>query len=586
MTLPAARKGRTLLHALLAALPWVCLPSPLVASEYSTLSALERESVDKALQELDFTVDPAPEGKRVGQIHVSNREVFSESADWLTFANMFHYTTRNTIVAREVLLEPGDLWDPELVDETERNLLDPYLRTVVVVLPVRSAEPGTVDVLVVTRDLWSLRGNTNFQTTGSVLNYLSTSLSENNFLGYNKKIAATFKLDQDTYDLGALYFDPRLGGTRLALLADQSFLLNRDTNAFEGTAGLVTLSLPLYSVRQKWGMSATLEHLDETYRDFEGDSVRTWDDPATLETEALPRVYDYTGVSFEAVAVRSFGHSQKLDLSFGYGFDYSHSRVPGDFPAEGPVRERFEAAVLPRSETASYGIFGMSTYRNDFVTLYDVETLALSEEYRTGPSAKLTARWASQAVFFSETDYLRLGLELGWTVDLGHSALLFVNAAVGSRLQGSFIDSGAEVDVSTFTPVLLGFARIHARAFLGVRWDETRNAFYTLGGDNGLRGVSSRSLAGEDLLRTNLELRTLSLGWWIFRTGLVAFYDTGDAFDSFDDLEVIHSVGLGARILIVSMNRNVLRLDYAVPLNGPMVGFESGVFTAGFDQAF
>jgi hypothetical protein len=195
-------------------------------------------------------------------------------------------------------------------------------------------------------------------------------------------------------------------------------------------------------------------------------------------------------------------------------------------------------------------------------------------------------RWSSRALFFSERDFATFSAEVAWTFDLGAASLLWFELAAGSRLEGSFIDSTGSVDIGGFTPVLLGFARLHARALLATRWDDTVNGFYTLGGDNGLRGLPSRSLAGENLVRTNLELRTLSLGWWIFRSGLVAFYDAGTTFDDWEAVEPIHTVGLGARILIVPVNRNVLRLDYAVPLNGPGVGFEHGVFTAGFDQAF
>lgn len=563
----------------------LAIPHRAMGATWESLSDVELAAATAALVSLDRAPVEEPAGLPIGAVHVSTREVFEEDSDLLQWANVFHWTTQDHVIAREVLLRPGDVWDDDLVAETERNLRDMSLRSVVAVLPVTSDTPGAVDLLVVTRDIWSLRGNTEFQTTGPVLNFLSTSLSENNFLGLNKKVAATFKLDQDTYDLGALYNDPRVYGSPLALYVDESFLVGRADDAFEGAVGLLDLRMPLRSIRQEWGFNLAVSHNVQIYRDFRGESVRTWDDPETPEDDELPRTFDYARVALEATGTRSFGERVKTNLTFGYGLRWTDAGARDGFATE-EQKARFEAQLLPRRETASYGIFKLDFFLNDFVTLYDVETFALAEELRLGPVVGASVRWGSRALFFSEREFAELYASAAWRVHLGDGALLYVEGACSSRLEGQFVDSVGSADVRIFTPVLGGALRIHARAFLGTQWDLTREDPYTLGGDNGLRGRESRSLAGTHVVRTNLELRTLSLGWWIFKGGLVAFWDAGTTFESFDDVVPIHTVGLGARILIVPVNRNVLRLDYGVPLNGPVVGFEHGVFTAGFDQAF
>lgn len=586
---PWRRSAEALCLALIAVGSMVTTPA--LASTWESLSDVERAAADAALTDLDLEPEPSPEGRTIGRIHVSTREVFEADSDGLRWANLFHWTTKQHVVEREVLLRPGEVWDEQRVAESERNLRNPLLRSVVAILPVKAPGGGPdqaarVDLLVVTRDIWSLRGNTNFQTTGSVLNFLSTSLSENNFFGLNKQVAATFKLDQDTYDVGALYSDPRLYGSPLSLYVDESFLIGKDSAAFEGAAGTFVLRMPLRSVHQRWGFDVSVLHVVDITRDFQGDAVRTWDDPGTeAVVEEIPREYDYAGVSMEATAVRSFGESIKTNMAFGWGLRWQDAASRGGF-VDDAQRARYEDALLPRRETASYGIFKMDVFHEDYVSLYDVETFALVEEIRTGPSFGGSIRWSSQALFFSERDFAELYASLGWSFDLGEGAMLFVNGTLKSRLEGTFTDSVGTADVRAFTPVLGGFARLHARVFLGGQWDETRFSPYTLGGDSGLRGRESRSLFGTNVLRTNLELRTLSLGWWIFKAGLVAFWDGGTTFESFDDVPFVHTVGMGARILIVPVNRNVLRLDYAVPLNGTVVGFEHGVFTAGFDQAF
>ena len=68
--------------------------------------------------------------------------------------------------------------------------------------------------------------------------------------------------------------------------------------------------------------------------------------------------------------------------------------------------------------------------------------------------------------------------------------------------------------------------------------------------------------------------------------GLVAFHDMGGTFQVGGGVSPLHSVGAGIRILILSTNRDVLRVDYGVPINGAQAGFEYGLITAGFGQAF
>ena len=137
---------------------------------------LERESVEEALALLGLTIDASPEGKVIGHVDVVNQEVFSPH-DWrLQLPNVFHRTTRSGIIERELLLAPGQRWNATLVDESVRNLQAPPplfiadgtrfaapQSSVVAIVPVVSPVSSTVDVLAVTRDLWSLRFNTDFQ---------------------------------------------------------------------------------------------------------------------------------------------------------------------------------------------------------------------------------------------------------------------------------------------------------------------------------------------------------------------------------------------------------------------------------------
>ena len=87
--------------------------------------------------------------------------MFAEK-NWLQFFNNFHYRSRPNRVREELTIEAGEVWDQPRVEESARRLHDPLYSSVVALLPVKTADPGEVDLLVVTRDLWSLRLNSQY----------------------------------------------------------------------------------------------------------------------------------------------------------------------------------------------------------------------------------------------------------------------------------------------------------------------------------------------------------------------------------------------------------------------------------------
>src|SRR5262249_3391684 len=155
----------------------------------------------------------------------------------------------------------GGRYDQALVEESTRNMQAPQsltlatgrtftgpdLSSVVVMVPIVSPRPGTVDVLVVTRDLWSLRFNTNFEFQQNTLSLLQTSLPENTLFGWRKSLAFNFNMDLGAFSVGPTYFDPNIHGTRLTLLASASAFYGRDSHSYEGNVETVSVHYPLYA---------------------------------------------------------------------------------------------------------------------------------------------------------------------------------------------------------------------------------------------------------------------------------------------------------------------------------------------------
>ena len=153
--------------------------------------------------------------------------------------------TRVEVVRAELLLREGDLFDAQLVEENELHLIGAGFASVVVIVPLKTEREDTVDLLVVTRDLWSLRLSSDFETAGSVINYALLSLTDTNLLGYNKTIQASFLLRQRNLDIGARYFDRNLLGKRFVLDWSQGVVISREEEGgMEGHYGASDSAVP------------------------------------------------------------------------------------------------------------------------------------------------------------------------------------------------------------------------------------------------------------------------------------------------------------------------------------------------------
>lgn len=559
----------------------------------ASLGSYERQALERALAARDLEIEPAPEGKTVRRIHVVNHDVFAADEGVFNWFNALHRTTRADIIEREVFLQPGEPWDPRIVEDNVRRLRDPTFSNVVVMMPVKAPEPGTVDVLVVTRDIWSLRLNSDYEIQNGDLTRLVLAPAETNLLGLRKQLAFFFVLDQGAYSLGPYYHDSNIAGSRLRLDAQSVVVFSRDQGRLEGTRSEVALTYPLWSLRRRWGGNVTFTHLDDIRRDFLGTALRPRDLQATPDVqEAVPFIYDRRSTSLDASVTRAFGQGIKRYVTFGHELFINrpglHQGGPSAEQCAGtPVdvcRRLFQEEMLPRSERTSALYAELSVFTTDFRTYRNVDTYDLPEERQLGPDVRVGAAVASRALG-SEQGFLRVFAQVGWTFRLGADGFVRTLAFGETRYQGQdFIENEAMASVVAVSPVLAGALRLIGRAEVAAYRDDNDNRYYTLGGDSGLRGYLVGAFDGEKRARGNLEVRTLPTQVWFTRVGLLGFWDLGHAADRFAELRVQHDVGLGIRAVIPQLQTAALRLDWAVPLTGSTAGLP-GRFILGFEQA-
>jgi hypothetical protein len=570
--------------------------------QVALLGSLEQQTLERGLVARGLEIDPAPWGKVVGTIHVYNSRVFSERDGFLQFFNHFHRTSREHVVEREVVLRPGEVWKQSKIDETSRRLRNPVFTSLAAVLPVRSAEPGKVDILVVTRDVWSLRMNTEYAVQDQRLTYLTASLSENNFLGLHKLVSLTYEMDLNTAGIGPVYYDRNLYGkridfyTRIYALFNRDDLWDRRNFEYEGSQSIVRVNRPLWNLDEEWGGGVEFRHNFSIERRFQQDEdghigIRTYDDPSTPEVEAVPYEYDTRTFSLSTGGVRGFGESVEHRVKAGHQLVSQNYRVADDFMFPPPLQTAFEQDVLPRSEVTSSLYLGYEVFLPKYREFRNVGGFDLAEDLRLGPSAETTLSFALE-LLGSDQNFMRIQQTASYVLPWGADGALRIGGSINLRAQAKgpetdnhrFIDNTASAETRVVTPTLFGWIRFVNEIRIATLWHETQNRFLSLGGDTGLRGFGINQFDGLRRLVMQSELRTAPIPILFTRWGLVAFYDVGGAAASLKSMTFHSDVGLGVRVLLPQMSSQILRFDFAFPLDGPTRG--QFRFTAGFMSAF
>ena len=551
-------------------------------AQLSGYSTLERSVIEQKLIERGLSLEAAPEGKRIEEIQIVPLDVFDERDPMPDFVNVFHVTTRERVIRRELLFEEGTPYRAALVDESARNLRTLVQLSIVLLVPVKGRTPDRVRVLVITKDVWSLRLNWQLQSSNGHINYLALNPSEENLFGTHAIIGGLFKLDPATYSLGLSLSQKRLFGSHELFTISGNVIRNRDTGAAEGSFGEFRYGQPLYSLDTKWSWGTAILWRHDIARRFVGIDVATFDASATAVNDAIPERYNRDQLYGGYEVVRSFGRRFKYDVSLG--IEALRQVYSVDLAAYDPrAAAEFVRNQLPVSDQRVSPFIQLHAHRTDYASLIEIETLGLQEDFRRGHDLVLRVYPASSALG-STRDLIGSLSVLSYTFPIGDGLL---RPLVGSRLQYASRgrnDALFETDLRFVSP-RLGFGRLILDSqFLdhALNYTNTRSL---LGGDTRLRGYPVGAFQGANLLVANAELRSTSIDLFSAQVGAAAFYDVGDANDEVRRFDLKQGVGVGLRVLFPEFDRIVFRADWGFPLSHGYATFP-GAFFMSFGQAF
>ncbi|MGH9419795.1 MAG: POTRA domain-containing protein, partial [Thermoanaerobaculia bacterium] len=106
---------------------------------------------------------------RIGTITIHPLDVYSKDearhGRLYQLADRLHIETRESVIRKFLLFREGDVYSPERLAETERNLRAmQFLKSALVV--ASSPHDGVVDVVVTTQDSWSIAPETQAGSKG------------------------------------------------------------------------------------------------------------------------------------------------------------------------------------------------------------------------------------------------------------------------------------------------------------------------------------------------------------------------------------------------------------------------------------
>ncbi len=142
--------------------------APPPAERSHVYSPYEQQTIDEVLASLHAKIEPEPEGKTIERVEIVPIDVFEKRDPLPRWLDVFHATTRPSIVRREMLLREGDRYRQVLSDDAIRNLRSLPQLSVVLIVTAQASSPDRVRVVVITKDVWSLRLNEDIEFQPSI----------------------------------------------------------------------------------------------------------------------------------------------------------------------------------------------------------------------------------------------------------------------------------------------------------------------------------------------------------------------------------------------------------------------------------
>jgi outer membrane protein assembly factor BamA len=470
-----------------------------------------------------------------------------------------HIPTAEKTIRRELLFKEGERLDPDIVEETRRNLRAlGYFRDEA--MECRLCQDETVEVIVHLKETWSLVPIFSMRGVGGHQS-VTGGLAEKNLFGWGKSLSAAYRsgLDYENVFIDeswtVSYSDPNVMGSRLNFSTTLQKL-----QSGESVSGV--FQRPFYSLETSWAGALSGSHLKRrppliingtTVADY----IRVDNEAAVFAAIALnpgaPRIHRIGALyTYKEKSIRDF---EPLPAASALG---SPPPAPRGYTTSGPG--------------LSYRGLGVHYVREERISRFDrTEDLNMGNDLALTVSASLEALGASRdECVFSLTD------SQGYRFREGH--LLMGKLTAYGRWNGRKAEDTKLSFRSDYflrdTPLDAGvfLHTLHASVSCGYGVGLSSDTLFSLGWDTGLRGFASGSFTGNKLFLVSVEDRVFVSRHFfgLLAVGLVPFWDAGSVWEEGKDIaasDLRHDLGVGIRLGLPSCaGENILKADLGFPL--------------------
>ena len=496
--------------------------------------------------------DPAKleaEGAVIGKIVLNKLDVFDtsnpkESAWFYRIANKLHIITKDKVIEKQLLLQPGDAYSKRLSDESERILRENHYFYDASIKPVNEHD-GVVDLEVTTRDVWTLNPGFSFGRKGGE-NTTSINVREINLLGTGQLVQFSRSEGVDRVSKSVEYQDQHIGRSWVSGTAIYS--KNSD-----GNETYLEAVRPFYALDTRWSAGST-------YSDSELRNV----------------IYDlgerYAEYLQDSRYVSAFG-GWSAGLDDGWVRRYTAGVVYDE--------DRFDAvpdgsllSIVPGGRKLVYPFLGIELLQNSYETTSNRDQIEKTEDYLTGAHFTASLGWSDER-FGADRSALVYSTNFSELLGSLDGAALQLNADASGRLEhGTSVNSLIDVDARySYRESEKSTTFLSVSGTIG--HDLDLDNLVELGGDTGLRGYPLRYQTGSSKVLLSAEQRYFS-DWYPFRlvrVGAAVFFDVGRTYGDHpfggQELGWLRDVGIGLRIAPTRTGSGrIVHIDLAFPLDG------------------
>ncbi len=490
-------------------------------------------------------------GAVIGRIEIHNQNIFDlsnpkDNKALFRLADRLHRTTRRELIEHQLLFHSGERYSPHLLAESARILrADPYFYDASI-RPVRYHD-GKVDVLVTTRDVWTLNPGFDFSRSGGK-STTGVQLEDLNAFGTGTDIKLqhlnTVDRTESEIEVSNQHaFDSWTG-------VDVAY-----GELSDGRLRQLIVNRPFYALEARHAGGVAL--IDSTVDDSLYDRGQVID-----RFQALNRHYELYGGWSDGLV---HGWTRRISLGLAYN-EHRFAAAPRAL-WNGP-------SVLPANRKFVYPWLQLAWVQDEYAKLRNHNQIDRTEDFDLGAYFNAQVGWAPRA-FGSSQDALRMRFTAGDGYWLSRADTLLVSGAASGRVVRGTLENGVlGASLTNFDEQSSSWLLYSAlRATAGKRLNLDNQIL--LGGDNGLRGYPLRYQDGTASALFTIEERWFS-NWYplrLFRVGAAVFFDMGRTWGraplAAPSLGLLKDAGFGLRFGNArTAFGNVIHVDLAFPFDG------------------